>query len=56
VIKKGQKRGEINKGEDARAMARFFLNTAKGIRVTAKSNSDHEVFKAIIALALKALN
>ena len=56
VLKKGQKNGEISKTQDPRAMARFFLNTAKGIRVTAKSNSDKEVFKDIISLALIILN
>ncbi|WP_114937620.1 TetR/AcrR family transcriptional regulator [Mucilaginibacter endophyticus] len=56
VLTKGQKRGEISKAEDARAMAKFFLNTAKGIRATAKSNPDKKVFKDIIALAIKALN
>jgi TetR/AcrR family transcriptional repressor of nem operon len=56
VLKKGQKNGGISKAQDARAMARFFLNTAKGIRVTAKSNSDKEVFRDIIALSLNAVN
>lgn len=55
VVKKGQARGEIKKSEDARAMARFLLNTVKGIRVTAKSTSDKTVFKDIIKFALASL-
>ncbi len=32
------KSGEINSKKDARALARFLLNTVKGIRVSAKSS------------------
>jgi len=56
LIKKGQQSGEISKTHDAGTMASFFLNTAKGIRVTAKSNPDKEMFRHIIATAVTALN
>ncbi len=56
LIIKGQQKDEISKIHDSAAMAIFFLNTAKGIRVTAKSNSDRKTFQKIIATALTTLN
>jgi len=56
LLKKGQQTGELSKSYDPRAMAGFFLNTAKGIRVTAKSNSDKKTFQHIIDFALLTLN
>ena len=55
VIKRGQERGEIANTQDARAFARFTINTVKGMRVTAKSTTDKAVFDDIIKLALAAL-
>jgi TetR/AcrR family transcriptional repressor of nem operon len=55
VIKKGQESGEITNRQDPRALARFTFNTVKGIRVSAKSTTDKEVFDDIIGLAIAAL-
>jgi TetR/AcrR family transcriptional regulator, transcriptional repressor for nem operon len=56
AIQNGQKKGEINAKQDARALARFFLNTVKGIRVSAKSVSDKSTFDDVIRTALSVLN
>lgn len=56
LLKKGKENGEIGNSNDVRAMARFFLNNAKGIRVTAKSTSDKKVFADIIEIALSTLD
>jgi TetR/AcrR family transcriptional repressor of nem operon len=56
VIKKGQDSGEITNKQDARALARFIINTVKGIRVTAKSTNDKTIFDDIIKLAVSVLD
>jgi TetR/AcrR family transcriptional repressor of nem operon len=56
VIKKGQDTGELKNLQDARALARFISNTAKGMRVTAKSGPDKSVFVDIIKLTLLAIS
>jgi TetR/AcrR family transcriptional repressor of nem operon len=56
VIKKGQDSGEITNKQDARALARFIINTVKGIRVTAKSTNDKTIFDDIIRLAISVLD
>jgi TetR/AcrR family transcriptional repressor of nem operon len=55
VIKKGQDKGELNAGQDARALSRFILNSVKGMRVTAKSTTDKAFFEDIIKLTISAL-
>lgn len=56
VIQKGQKKGEIKNRQNARALARFFSNTVKGLQVTAKSTSDKSVFNDIIKLTVAMLD
>jgi TetR/AcrR family transcriptional repressor of nem operon len=56
AIQAGQKSGEITGKKDARALARFLLNTVKGIRVSAKSTTDKAMFNDIINTALSVLN
>ena len=56
VIKKGKESGEIKNSQDARALSRFFFNTVKGIRVTAKSTTDKSVFDDIINLTVAVLD
>jgi TetR/AcrR family transcriptional repressor of nem operon len=55
VIQKGKDSGEITNQQDARALARFIFNAVKGIRVTAKSTSDKNVFDDIIMLTISVL-
>ena len=50
------KKGEVKNRRDARALARFFLNTVKGLQVTGKSSPDKSVFDDIIMLAVSTLD
>ncbi|WP_183557464.1 TetR/AcrR family transcriptional regulator [Mucilaginibacter sp. SP1R1] len=56
VIKKGQDNDEITNKQDASALARFIINTVKGIQVTAKSTNDKAIFDDIIKLAMSVLD
>jgi TetR/AcrR family transcriptional regulator, transcriptional repressor for nem operon len=56
AIQKGQESGEITSKQDARALTRFFLNSVKGIRVSAKSNTDKAFFNDIIKTTLSVLD
>ncbi len=56
VIKNGQDSGQIKNHRDAHGVARFILNSLKGIRVTAKSTSDKAIFDDITELTLSALD
>jgi TetR/AcrR family transcriptional repressor of nem operon len=55
VIQKGKHTGEIKNQQDARALARFIINTVKGMRVSAKSTTDKAFFEDIIALTISAV-
>jgi TetR/AcrR family transcriptional repressor of nem operon len=55
AIQKGQESNEITNKQDSRALARFFLNTVKGIRVSAKSTTDKAFFNDIIQTTLSML-
>ncbi len=56
VIQKGKQTGEIKNIRDARTLAKFFLNTVKGLQVTAKSNTDKSAFDEMISVALSTLD
>jgi TetR/AcrR family transcriptional repressor of nem operon len=56
AIQKGQEKGEITSKQNARALTRFFLNTVKGVRVSAKSTTDKTFFNDIIKTALLVLD
>jgi TetR/AcrR family transcriptional regulator, transcriptional repressor for nem operon len=55
VISQGQESGEVTNKQDARSLARFILNSVKGIRVTAKSVTDGAFFADIISLTISVL-
>ncbi len=55
AIKKGQESGEVTSKQNARALARFIVNTVKGLRVSAKSTTDQGVFDDIIKLTMSVL-
>lgn len=55
IIKSGQKNGDIPNKKDAKVLTRFFINTIKGIRVSAKSTTDRAFFKDIIQTSLSVL-
>ncbi len=56
VIQKGKKKGEIKTRRDTNALARFFLNTIKGLQVTGKSGKDKSVFDEIIQFSVSTLD
>jgi len=56
TIQKGQRSGEITNKQNAKVLTRFFVNTIKGIRVSAKSTSDRSVFKDIVKTSLSILD
>jgi len=56
VIQAGKKKGEIKNRRDAKVLARFFLNTIKGLQVTGKSSPDNSVFDDIIMLSVSTLD
>ncbi len=55
ATQKAQKTGEVSLQHDARALARFFMNTINGLRVAAKANPDRQVFDDVIKVALSVL-
>lgn len=55
-IKKGQDSGEITSKQDARALARFILNSIKGIRLSAKLTADKKFFDDIANMTLSVLD
>ena len=55
VIQNGQQSGELEKKQDAQAIARFFNNTVKGMQVSVKSTSNARFFQDIIDTALSVL-
>jgi TetR/AcrR family transcriptional regulator, transcriptional repressor for nem operon len=56
AIQRGQDSGEITSKQDAKALTRFFLNTVKGIRVSAKTTTDKVFFSDIIKTAMSVLD
>lgn len=56
AIQHGQQTGEIDSKKDVRALARFIVNTVKGIRVSAKTITDHSFFEDIIRTTVSVLD
>ncbi len=56
VVAQGQQNGDITSKTDARALARFLMNTVKGIRVSVRSVKDEAFFDDIINTSLQVLN
>ena len=56
VITRGKENAEINDQQDSQALARFFFNAVKGMRVTAKSTTDKAVFDDIVKLTVSVLD
>jgi TetR/AcrR family transcriptional repressor of nem operon len=55
ALKRGQDAGLVSKNNTARGLARFFISTISGLRVTAKSGSDKKVLDDIMKAALSTL-
>lgn len=56
AILKGQQSNEFSNQLDALALSRFFLNTVKGIRVSARSTTDKAFFEDIVNTTLSVLH
>ena len=56
LIQKGQKNKEISNKKNAKMLTRFFVNTIKGIRVSAKSTNDSSFFSDIVQTSLSVLD
>jgi len=56
AIQRGQRTGEIDSKKDVRALARFIVNTVKGIRVSAKTITDRSFFDDIIGTTVSVLD
>lgn len=56
TIRRGQAIGEIAIDKDARALARFFVGIAQGLRVLARSGTAEPTLRDIVATALTTLD
>lgn len=56
IIRRGQKKGEINPAKKARPLARFLVGVTQGILVIAKANPDPEIIRDIVKNALGSLD
>lgn len=55
TIRRGQDMGEIAPGKDARALARFFVGVAQGLRVLARGGTAEPTLRDVVATALTTL-
>lgn len=56
AIKLGQEKGQFSSKQDPIALARYFLNTFFGLRISIKFNNDPKILKDIIAVSLSILD
>ncbi len=56
LIQRGRETGEIAPWRDPRALARFLVASAQGLRVTAKVNRDRAVLETIADITLSSLD
>ncbi len=56
TLERAKKMGQIDKGKDPEAIARYLISFIKGLRVTVKENQDKEVLRDIIKTGLMVLN
>ncbi len=56
AILRGQATDEIDQSKDPRALARFFVNNIRGIRVLAKLKPNEKTLDDIVTVTLSALN
>jgi len=55
ALRRGQERGELDRGQDARALARFLVAVVQGMRVVGKAGADPAVLDDVVAVALGAI-
>jgi TetR/AcrR family transcriptional repressor of nem operon len=56
VIKIGQEKGQLSSKHDSIALARYFINTFFGLRISIKFNNDPKILKDIIEVSLSILD
>jgi TetR/AcrR family transcriptional repressor of nem operon len=55
AVTRGQGAGEIPPGRDARALARYLLNSENGIFISAQAGLDREALKDVVQVVLSVL-
>jgi TetR/AcrR family transcriptional repressor of nem operon len=55
ALKLGQRKGQISSKQDAKALARYFINTFFGLRVSIKANNNPIILKDIVTVSLSVL-
>ena len=55
AVVRGQEAGEISTSRDARALARYLVNSENGLMVMAKANREREVMADIVKTVLSVL-
>jgi TetR/AcrR family transcriptional repressor of nem operon len=55
LLTRAQQRGEISPDHSPLQLARFLLNTASGLAVTAKATRDRKMLNDVVEVALAAL-
>lgn len=56
AVVRGQEAGQISSNQDARALARYFVSSVNGLRLTAKSNTDRTALNDIVRVILAPLD
>jgi TetR/AcrR family transcriptional regulator, transcriptional repressor for nem operon len=56
VLHRAQVAGALDRGQDCRALARFFVGVAQGVNVVHKAGADPATLQDIVAIALRALD
>ncbi len=56
ALVRAKKMGQIDKGKDPKAIARYLISFIKGLRVTVKENQEKEILRDIINTGLMVLN
>jgi len=56
VLHRAQVAGALNRGQDCRALARFFVGVAQGVNVVHKAGADPATLQDIVAIALRTLD
>src|SRR5262247_4362908 len=56
TLLRGRKNGEIKKGRDLRAVARFLYSSLQGIQLMAKATQDRKTLEDVVKVTLSALD
>lgn len=55
ALRRGQEQGELDRGQDARALARFLVTVVQGMRVIGKAGADPTALDDVVEIAVGAL-